>query len=102
MHLMVNFITKLLLVAGKNVILVVCNRLSKMTHFVATIEEILVEELARLFRNNIWKLHGLLESVVSDKGPQFAVELTKKLNRMLEIQTKLLILFHPQTDGQTE
>ena len=99
---MVNFITKLLLVAGKNVILVVCNRLSKMTHFVATIEEILVEELARLFRNNIWKLHGLLESVVSDKGPQFAVELTKKLNRMLEIQTKLLILFHPQTDGQTE
>ena len=99
---MVNFITKLLLVAGKNVILVVCNRLSKMTHFVATIEEILVEGLARLFRNNIWKLHGLLESMVSDKGPQFAVELTKKLNKMLEIQTKLLILFHPQTDGQTE
>jgi len=73
-----------------------------MTHFVATIEEILVEGLARLFRNNIWKLHGLLESMVSDKGPQFAVELTKKLNKMLEIQTKLLILFHPQTDGQTE
>jgi len=73
-----------------------------MTHFVATIEEILVEGSARLFRNNIWKLHGLLESVVSDKGPQFAVELTKKLNKMLEIQTRLLMLFHPQTDGQPE
>ena len=54
-HLIVDFITKLLLVAGKNAILVVCNRLSKITHFVAITERILVEGLARLFRNNIWK-----------------------------------------------
>jgi len=39
---------KLLLVAGKNVILVICNKLSKMAYFVATIEEILVEGLTRL------------------------------------------------------
>ena len=38
------------------------------------IEEILVEELARLFRDNIWKLHKLLESIISDKGSQFVVE----------------------------
>ena len=60
---------KLPLVAEKNAILVVCNRLSKIIYFVTTIEEILAEELARLFRNNIWKLHGLLESVISDRGP---------------------------------
>ena len=94
-HLMVDFITKLLLVARKDAILVVCNRLSKMTHFVATTKGILVEELARLFRDNIWKLHGLLESVVLDRGPQFAVELTKELNKMLGIETKLLTAFHP-------
>jgi len=70
-----------------------------MIHFIATIEGISVERLARLFRNNIWKLHGLLESVVSDRGPQFAVELTKELNKMLEIKTKLSIAFHPQTNG---
>ena len=35
-HLMIDFITKLLIVAGKDIILVVCNRLSKMSHFVAT------------------------------------------------------------------
>ena len=35
-HLMVDFITKLPVVAGKDVILVVCNKLSKMTYFVAT------------------------------------------------------------------
>ena len=44
-HLMVDFITKLLLVARKDAILVVCNRLSKMTYFVATIEEKLTEGL---------------------------------------------------------
>ena len=53
MHLMVDFITKLPLVAEKNVILEVYNRLSKMAHFVATIERTSVEELARLFRNNV-------------------------------------------------
>ena len=93
---------KLPIVAGKDAILVVCDRLSKMVYFVATTKGMLVEGLARLFRDNIWKLHGLLESVVSDRGPQFAVELTKKLNRMLGIQMRLLTAFHPQTDGQME
>ena len=101
-HLTVDFITKLLLVVGKDAILVVCDRLSKMTHFVATTERISAKGLVRLFRDNIWKLHGLLESVVSDRGLQFAVELTKKLNRMLVIKTKLSTSFHPQTDGQTK
>jgi len=50
---MVNFITKLLLVAEKDAILVVCNRLSKMTHFVATIERTSAEELTRLLRDNV-------------------------------------------------
>ena len=93
---------KLPIVAGKDAILVVCDRLSKMVYFVATTEGMLVEGLARLFRDNMWKLHGLLESVVSDRGPQFAVELTKKLNRMLGIQMRLLTAFHPQTDRQIE
>jgi len=70
-----------------------------MTHFVATIEETSAESLARLFRDNMWKLHGLPESVVSDRGPQFAAELTKELNRMLGIETRLSTAFHPQTDG---
>ena len=101
-HLTVGFITKLPIVAGKDAILVICNRLSKIIHFVATIERTLVEGLARLFRDNVWKLHELLESVVSDREPQFAAELTKELNRMLGIETRLLTVFHPQTDGQTE
>jgi len=99
---MVDFIMKLPVVAGKDAILVICDRLSKMMHFVATTEETSAEGLARLFRDNVWKLHELPKSVVSDQGPQFAAELTKELNRMLGIKTKLSTAFHPQTDGQME
>jgi len=101
-HLMVDFITKLPVVAGKDAILVVCDRLSKITHFVATTEETTAEGLARLFRDNVWKLHGLTESIVLDRGLQFAAEMTKELNRMLGIETKLSTSYHPQTDRQTE
>jgi len=63
------FITKLLLVVGKNEILVVCDKLLRMAHFIVMTEEILVEELARLLRDNMWKLYRLLESMISDRGP---------------------------------
>jgi len=101
-HLTVDFIMKLPVVAGKDAILVVCDRLSKMIHFVATTEGTSAEGLVRLFKDNIWKLHGLLESVISDRGPQFAAKSTKELNRMLGIETRLLTVFHPQMDRQTE
>jgi len=74
----------LLLVAENNVILAVCNRLSKIVHFTATIEEILVKELVRLFRDNMWNLYRLPESMISDRELQFVVELMKKLNKISE------------------
>ena len=43
-----------------------------MSYFVATTEKTTAEELAKLFRNNVWKLHRLLESMISDRGLQFA------------------------------
>ena len=101
-HLTVDFITKLPLVARKDVILVVYDKLSKITHFVATMKETLVKELVRLFRDNMWKFNRLPESIVLDRCLQFTVEITRKLNRMLEIETKLLMLLYSQTDGQIE
>ena len=99
---MADFITKLPLVQGYNAILVVCDQFSKMAYFIATTEKTLVERLARLFRDHVWKLHGLPESIISDRGVQFTAEVIKKLNELLEIQTKLSIVYHPQTDGQME
>jgi len=62
----------------------------------------LAEGLAKLFRDNVWKLHGLPESIISDRGPQFMAGIMRELNRMLEIESKLSMTFHPQTDGQME
>jgi len=94
-HISVDFITKLPMSKGHDLILVVCDRFLKMSHFVATTEKTMVEGLARLFRDNVWKLHGLPESVILDRGPQFAAGLTKELNKMLGIETKLSTAYHP-------
>ena len=63
-------------------------------------EKTLAEGLARLFRDNVWKIHGLPESIISDQGPQFTAEIMQKLNKMLGIESKLSMAFYPQTDEQ--
>jgi len=65
-------------------------------------EKTSAEGLARLFRDNVWKLHGLPESIISDRGPQLMAGLIQELNKMLGIKSKLSMAFYPQTDGQTE
>jgi len=102
MYILADFITKLPLAQGYNSILVVADRLTKMVHFIPTTEKMLAEELAWLFRDNMWKLHRLSESIISDRRPQFAVGLMRELNRMLGIKSKLSMAFHPQTDEQIE
>ena len=72
MHILADFITKLPLVQGYDSILVVVDRLTKMVHFIPTTKKTLVERLVRLFRDNIWKLYRLPESIISDRGLQFA------------------------------
>jgi len=84
-YISADFITKLLLAQGYNTILVVCNWFNKMAYFISTTEKMSAEELARLFRDHIWKLHRLPESIILDKGVQFAVEMIKKLNKLLGI-----------------
>jgi len=69
MHISVNFITKLPLAQGYDSILVVVDQLTKMVHFIPTTEKTSAEELVRLFRDNVWKLHRLPESIISDRRP---------------------------------
>ena len=102
MHISADFITKLPIAQGYNSILVVVDQLTKMVYFIPTTEKTLAEGLARLFRDNVWKLYGLLESVISDRGLQFVAGIMQELNKMLGIESKLSTAFHPQIDGQTE
>jgi len=73
-----------------------------MAHFIPTTEKTSAKGLARLFRDNVWKLHGLPESIISDRGPQFMAGLMRELNQMLGIRSKMSTAFHPQIDGQME
>jgi len=102
MHISADFITKLPLAQGYDSILVVVDQLTKIVHFIPTTEKTSAERLVRLFRDNVWKLHGLPESIISDRGPQFVAGILRELNRILGIESKLSMAFHPQTDGQTE
>ena len=101
-HISADFITKLPLAQRYDSILVVCNRMTKIAHFVPTTEKTSAEGVARLFRDNVWKLHGLQESIITDRGAQFTAGMMKELNQMLGIDTKLSIAYHLQMDSQTE
>ena len=87
---------------GYDAIMVVVDRFTKMIHVIPTNGTVSSEGVARLFWDNVWKLHGLPQRVISDRGPQFASKFMKALNQLLGITTALSTAYHPQTDGQTE
>ena len=80
----------------------VVDSVSKRAHFIPTNTTITALGAARLYLNNVWKLHGLPNQVVSDRGPQFVAEFTRELYRMLGIKLAATTAYHPQADGQTE
>ena len=56
---------------GHNSIWIVVDRLTKRTHFIATKMAISAEDVATMFINHIWRLHGIPESIVSDRDRKF-------------------------------
>ena len=97
-----DFIVKLPKAQGYNAILVTVCRGTKQAHFIPTVEETSARGTAVLYRDNVWKLHGLPEEIITDKDPRFASDFIKELNTILGIKTKISTPYHPQTDGQTE
>jgi hypothetical protein len=67
-----------------------------------TNEETPVQELAKLFAKEIWRLHGLPSEIVSDRDAKFTSHLWKELMEHLDVKLSMSTAFHPQTDGQTE
>ena len=101
-----NFVTGCSLTAqGNNAILGVTCRLSKERHLIACHSGeggTSAEATVWLLLKHVWKLHGLFESVVSDRGTQFVSDMWACLCKILGIQHKLSTAHHPQTDGQSE
>ncbi|QRW11207.1 Retrotransposable element Tf2 protein [Ceratobasidium sp. AG-Ba] len=97
-----DFIVKLPESQGMDSILVVIDRFSRQAHFIPCLESTNAEGVADLFIKEVWKLHGLPKTTVSDRGPTFNSQFLKALYAKLGINPKFSTAFHPETDGITE
>src|SRR3954462_3008562 len=88
--------------AGFDAIIVFVDTLSKMTPFVPTKTTASAPETARLFFDNVFRLHGLPKSIISDRDAKFTSKFWKTLFQTLGTKLAMSTAFHPQTDGQTE
>jgi hypothetical protein len=101
-HISVDFVGPVLTSNGFDTIMVVVDRLSKGRHYVPVHSTMTASELAKCFVKDVWKLHGLPDSIVSDRGSLFVSEFWKAVCHRLRVSVDLSTAYHPESDGQTE
>jgi hypothetical protein len=97
-----DFIEALPRVRGKSVILTVVDRFSKYCHFIALAHPYSAESVAQAFFTEIVRLHGMPQSIVSDRDPVFTSTFWRELMRLMGAKLHMTTAFHPQSDGQSE
>jgi transposase InsO family protein len=97
-----DFVEALPRVRGKSVILTVVDRFSKYCHFIPLAHPYSAESVAQAFYTDIVRLHGVPQSMVSDRDSVFTSAFWKELMRMLGTKLRMSTAFHPQSDGQSE
>ena len=99
----IDFITHLFVTRnGHNAIFVAVDSSTKMVHLMPTADKVPAVDAARLFIDNVDKLHGLPDYFVSDRDPRFPDKFWQAFCQSQGIQTRMSTAFHPETDGQTE
>ena len=76
--------------------------MSKMAHFIATQETVESPQVADLFIQHVFRLHGLPTSIVSDRDVRFTGHFWRHIFNKLKVSLKFSSGDHPETDGQTE
>jgi len=97
-----DFVTDLPVSKGYDSVFVVVDRLTKMSHLVPCNKTTTAPEFARMFLDCVIRLHGIPDSIVSDRGSIFTSHFWTALSKSLNLAKRLSTAFHPQTDGQTE
>lgn len=87
---------------GYNAICVIVDRFSKQIHAIPTTTKLTAEGMARIYRDHVFRLHGLPQKIIHDRGTQFDAKMMKELYKLLHIEGNPSTAYHPQTDGQTE
>lgn len=87
---------------GHNAICVTVDRFSKMIHLTPIDTSLTAEGMAKIYRDQIFRLHGIPRKFIHDRGPQFEAKFMKELYKLVGIEANSSTAFHPQTDGQTE
>lgn len=83
-------------------ILVVVDKLTRYAHFLALSHPFIALTVAHTFMDNIYKLHGMPLSIVSDRDKIFTSKLWQELFKLSGVQLRMSTAYHPQTDDQTE
>ncbi|MCO5568181.1 hypothetical protein L7F22_021877 [Adiantum nelumboides] len=78
------------------------DRFSKQAYFVPVKKTVKPDHLARLFVAQIFRLHGMPETIVSDRDPRFTSLFWKAIWENIGMRLQFSSSFHPQTDGQSE
>jgi hypothetical protein len=87
---------------GNDSIWVIVDHLIKVVHFIPVRTTYGGDKLARLYINNILKLHGVPKSIISYRGAHFISKFWRSLHQALKTNLNYSLAYHPLTDGQTE
>ncbi|KAI9198590.1 hypothetical protein LWI28_018696 [Acer negundo] len=99
--LTMDFVERLPTSGGYESILVVVDRLSKGAHLISLKHPFTTSSVAKVFVDNVVKLHGISRSIVTDRGKLFMSSFWQELFTLQGSKLKTSSSYHPQTDGQT-